>query len=76
MLDGHRFIDERSPGGPADSASPDLMSMQLGLSTGVAAELETGWNPDTKSRRGHVQQFAANCHTESLDSKPTVPTFF
>ena len=26
-------------------------SMQLGLSTGVAAELETGWNLDTKSRR-------------------------
>ena len=26
-------------------------SMQLGLSTGVAAELETGWNLQTKSRR-------------------------
>ena len=26
-------------------------SMQLGLSTGGAAELETGWNLDTESRR-------------------------
>ena len=26
-------------------------SMQLGLSGGVAAELQTGWNLETKSRR-------------------------
>ena len=28
-LDGHRFIDERSPGGPADSASSHLISTHL-----------------------------------------------
>ena len=47
--------------------------MQLGLSTGVGGELENVWNLDTKSRR-EVQQRAANCKTENLDSKPTVPT--
>ena len=26
VLDGHRFIDERSPGGAADSASSHLIS--------------------------------------------------
>ena len=37
-----------------DADSPALFnerSMQLGLGTGVAAELETRWNLDTKSRR-------------------------
>ena len=29
MLDGHRFIDERSPGGPADSASSHLITLAI-----------------------------------------------
>ena len=29
MLDGHRFSDERSPGGPSDSASSLLISSRL-----------------------------------------------
>ena len=39
--------------------------MQLGLSTGVAAELETGWNLDTKSRQD-------KCSSELRTAKPKI----
>ena len=36
MLDGHRFIDERSLGGPADSASSHLISLGMQETDGSA----------------------------------------
>ena len=49
-------------------------SVQLGLCTGVAADLVTGWNLETKSRRNtHRQQRAAKRKTEGLHSKFFVP---
>ena len=48
--------------------------MQLGLSTRVGAELETGWNLERKHGVANTQQRAAKRKTESLDSKSTVPT--
>ena len=49
-------------------SSPDLLnehSMQLGLSTGVAADLETGGNLETKSRRD-------KCSSELRSARPKV----
>ena len=40
-------------------------SMQLGLSTGVAADLETGWNLETKSLRD-------KCSSELRSTRPKV----
>ena len=39
--------------------------MQLGLITGLAAELETGWNLDTRSRRD-------KCSSELRTAKPKI----
>ena len=50
-------------------------SMQLGLSIGVAAELETGWNLQTKSRRDKCSSELRNAKTENPDSKPAEPMF-
>ena len=55
--------------------SPGLFnerSMQLGLS-GMAAELETGWNFVDQITMWQVQQRASKRSTEGLDSKSTVP---
>ena len=58
----------------AEVYSPALFnerSMQLGVNTGVAADLETGWNLEIKSRR-HKCSSEVDCNTESIDSKSTV----
>ena len=48
-------------------------SIQLVLSTGVAAELETGWNLDTKSRHDKCSIELRTAKPKNLDSEPTVP---
>ena len=48
-------------------------SMQLGLSKGVAAELQTCWNLETKSRRAKCSSEPRTAKPEILLRKPTVP---
>ena len=50
------------------------LSVQPCLSTGVAAELETGWNLDTKSRRDKCSIGLRTAKPKILIAKPTVPT--
>ena len=45
-------------------------SMQLSLSTGVAAELETGWNLDTKSRRDKCSSELRTAQSKILMANP------
>ena len=49
--------------------------MQLGLSTGVAAELETGWNLETKSRRDKCSSELRIARPKVLTSSPPCPLF-
>ena len=49
-------------------------SMQLGLSTGVAANLETGWNLETKSRRDKRSSELRLARPKVFENKTTVPT--
>ena len=45
-------------------------SMQLGVSPGVAADMETGWNMDTKSRREPCPLFLTS---QNLDDGTSIP---
>ena len=51
-------------------------SMQLGLSTGVAAELETGWNLDTKSRWDKCSSELETAKPKVLIANPPGPLLF
>ena len=50
-------------------------SMQLDLSTGVVADLETGGNPDTKSPRGKCSSEQRIARPKMLVAKPPCPLF-
>ena len=50
-------------------------SMQLGLSEGVAAELGTGWNLDTKSRRDKCSSELRTAKPKILIANPPCPSF-
>ena len=61
-----------------DVYSPALFierSMQLGLSTGMAAELETGWNLETKSRRDKCSSELRLARPKVLIARPPFPLF-
>ena len=51
-------------------------SMQLGLSTGVAAELKTDWNLETESRRDKCCSELRNSRPKVLTASPLRPLFF
>ena len=56
--------------------SPDLFnepSMQLALSTEVAADLETGWNMETKSRRDRCSNELRVARPKALIACPPCP---
>ena len=50
-------------------------SMQLGLSTGVAAQLENGWNLDTKSRRDKCSSELRAAKPQDFIADPPCPLF-
>ena len=50
-------------------------SMQLGLSTGVAADLETAWNLETKSRRDKCSNELRSARPKVLIASPPCPMF-
>ena len=50
-------------------------SMQLGLSTGVAADLETRWNLKTKSRRDRCTSELGTAKPKILTANPPCPLF-
>ena len=50
-------------------------SLQLGLSTGVAADLETSWNLETKSRRDKCSNKLQSARPKVLTEGPSCPLF-
>ena len=50
-------------------------SMQLGLSTGVAADLEMGWNLETKSPRDNCSNELGSARPRVLIASPPCPFF-
>ena len=53
----------------------DERSMQPGLSTGAAADLETGWNLETKSRRDKCSSELRRARPKVLIASPPCPLF-
>ena len=53
----------------------DERSMQPGLSTGAAADLETGWNLETKSRSDKCSSELRRARPKVLIASPPCPLF-